>query len=86
MLHISILENNLRCITLNEDFKPVVLLKSTLWMALVALHDCESKRLPARDKVANCFNRYAAYRQLCWFVHTRLERGVRRVIPACVVS
>lgn len=29
--------------------------------------------------------RYGAYRQFCWFIHNKLGRGVRRVIPACAV-
>ena len=28
----------------------------------------------------------AAYIQFCWFVLARLGRGVRRVIPSCVVT
>ena len=31
-------------------------------------------------------SRYAAYRQFCWWVHARLGKGVRKIIPACVVS
>ncbi|XP_057305348.1 uncharacterized protein LOC130642276 [Hydractinia symbiolongicarpus] len=30
--------------------------------------------------------RYAAYRQFCWFIHTRLGIGVHHVIPSCVVE
>ena len=30
--------------------------------------------------------RHAAYRQFCWFVHARLGRGARRIIPSCVVN
>ena len=63
-----------------------MLLKSCLWTALVALHDRESRGLPNRDEVPNKSYRYAAYRQFCWFIHSRLGKGVRRVIPACVVS
>ena len=37
----------------HEDFSPVVLLKNTLWMALVAFHDRESRGLPKREDVPN---------------------------------
>lgn len=30
--------------------------------------------------------RYAGYRQFTWWVHKRLGRYVRKVIPACVVK
>lgn len=30
--------------------------------------------------------RYAAYGQFCWWIHARLGKGVRRIIPVCVVK
>lgn len=63
-----------------------MLLKNNLWSALVALHDRESQGLPDRDNVPNKCYRYAAYWKFVWFVRTHLGRGVRKVVPACVVK
>ena len=30
--------------------------------------------------------RFAAYRQFTWWVHNKGTKGVRRVVPSCVVS
>ena len=37
----------------NNDFEAVVLLKSTLWRALVALHDRESCGLEKRNDITS---------------------------------
>ena len=61
-------------------------MKNNLYTSLVALHDRENRNLVEIDNVENRSFRYAAYRQFCWFVHGRIGKAVRRVIPACVVS
>jgi P2X purinoceptor 7 len=75
-----------KCITEHEDFHSIMLLKNSLWTSLVQLHDTASRGLTNRNNVANKTYRYAAYRNFCWFVHTNLGKGVRRVIPSCVVK
>ena len=49
------------------------------------MHDTQSSALPPRDNVPAKAYRYAAYRNFTYFVHTRLGKGVRRRIPACVI-
>ena len=29
--------------------------------------------------------RYASYKQIAWWIHSRLGKGVRKVIPSCVL-
>ncbi|XP_014667403.1 PREDICTED: uncharacterized protein LOC106808979 [Priapulus caudatus] len=51
--------------------------------ALVAMHDVSGGDL--QDPLTNRILRLAAYRQYTYWVHKRLGKGVRRVIPACVI-
>ena len=71
------------CITIHPNFETVCLNEEVLETALVAMFEtrldlyeqpCQSRTL-----------RQAAYRQFTWWVHRKLGRAVRRVIPACAV-
>ncbi|XP_057290679.1 P2X purinoceptor 7-like [Hydractinia symbiolongicarpus] len=85
--HCVVLDTERECITEHDSFSNVMLDRGVLWTALVSLYDRENASLPYdRDNVPSQSYRYASYRQFSWFIHTRLGRGVRRVIPACVVA
>ena len=64
----------------NADFNSIMLLKNNLWTSLLQSHDISSRALINRHNVNNKTYRFAAYRQFCWFVHTNLGKGVRRVV------
>lgn len=77
----------MQCITDLEDFPLVCLQKGVLWVALVSLNDRDGAHIPRLIDIApNITFRYAAYRQFTWFLYAKLGRGVRRVIPSCVVT
>ena len=69
------------CITNNENFQTVCLhnevLKTTLFMFNNVIGD--------DINTSNRSMRYAGYRQYTWWVHNRLGKGVRKVIPSCAI-
>ena len=75
---------NEACITCHQAFESVCLDPDVLQTALVLVanvrfhHYCQ----PIQAKTY----RLAAYRQFTYWIHSRLGRQVRRVIPACVVN
>ena len=73
-----------RCITAHRRFEWVCLDEEVLQTSLVAMHDVRFDRytLPIPEKTF----RLAAYRQFTWWIHSRLGKSIRRVIPACVVK
>ncbi|XP_057295017.1 P2X purinoceptor 7-like [Hydractinia symbiolongicarpus] len=79
-------KENIGCIIDHPGFSPVCLNVEVLWTSLVNLADREGAYLPRRNNVPNKSYRYAAYRQFTWWIHDKLGRHVRRVIPSCAVS
>ncbi|KAL9978802.1 hypothetical protein ACROYT_G016366 [Oculina patagonica] len=74
----------LRCIIQHPSFETVCLRREVLETAIVGLSQARGIRAPR--ELNNINYRYTAYRQFTWWVHNRLGRYVRKVIPACVVK
>ena len=72
------------CITIHLSFNRVCLDREVLRTALVAMSDVRFDRYmePIQPRTSGL----AAYRQFTWWIHSRLRRSVRRIIPACAVA
>lgn len=71
------------CITNVPSFDVVCKHPDVLRTALVCMHDVRSDVLP--EPLKNRILRLAAYRQFTWWIHIRLGKAVRKVIPSCSV-
>ena len=69
-------------ITESGQFRPVCLAKPVLITALSALNNLRGDPI---EKGSGAM-RFAGYKQYTWWVHNRLGKGVRKVIPACAVK
>ncbi|XP_071959428.1 P2X purinoceptor 7-like [Antedon mediterranea] len=77
-------ENEMACILDHFEFEFVCLHPAVIRTALVARTDI--RRDSIVDPIPNETFRLQAYRQFTYWVHDRLGKAVRRVIPACVVN
>ena len=87
------------CITESSEFTQVCLCRPVLRTALIGTNDLRgdgAKRNPVdavrrkegkqeEDDIPNKSYRFAGYKQFTWWVHQRLGKGVRRVIPSCAL-
>ena len=69
------------CITENENFRAVCLQREVLKTVLRMLNNMRGDEIYIQNKSL----RHAGYRQFTWWVHNRLGRGVRKVIPSCAI-
>ncbi|XP_065060247.1 P2X purinoceptor 7-like [Rhopilema esculentum] len=68
-------------ISLSADFKIVCLTRAVLETALSAMNNLRGDKLVINNRTL----RFAAYKQYTWWVHNRLGKGVRKVIPSCAI-
>ena len=70
-----------KCITDNDNFRAVCLQREVLKTVLHMLTKMRGDDINIQNKSL----RYAGYRHHAWWVHNRLGRGIRRVIPSCTI-
>ncbi|XP_057296362.1 uncharacterized protein LOC130625322 [Hydractinia symbiolongicarpus] len=70
-----------QCITEAETFGMVCLCKPVLTTALSALNNLRGDAM----HTDNCSLRFAGYKQYTWWIHNRLGKGVRKIIPSCAL-
>ena len=70
-----------QCITLSESFAAVRLHREVLRATVCGLKNLRRDAINFENRTM----RYASYRIFTWWVHNRLGRGVRRVIPSCAI-
>ena len=71
------------CITNNEEFERICLYKPYLEVILIGLSRIRGDQL--EDTTSNRSYRFAAYTAFTWWVHGKLGRYNRRVIPSCIL-
>ena len=70
------------CITESGQFRLLCLAKPVLITALSPLNNLRGDPI---EKASGTL-RFAGYKQYTWWVHNRLRKSLRKVIPACAVK
>ena len=70
------------CITGAKAFEIVCTPKPVLETALSALNNLRGDSL---KDIKNESYRFAGYKQYTWWIHNRLGKGIRKVIPSCAI-
>ncbi|KAK6191119.1 hypothetical protein SNE40_002862 [Patella caerulea] len=71
------------CVIENEDFRTVCLNAEVLRVSAIARADMRGDNV---QRISNDVLRHQAYRQFTYWIHQRLGRHIRKVIPSCVVA
>ncbi|XP_072022174.1 uncharacterized protein [Amphiura filiformis] len=74
----------IRCITLHADFEAICLTPAVLEM--IAALTRERRGYPINEDWSNRLYRLLAYQAYTFWIHGKLGRKNRRVIPACAVN
>ena len=70
-----------QCITMSRKFQTHCLEKLALKNVLVGLHEAIGDPLEKENEIKNRSLRFAAYKQLVWWIYQRLGKRNRRVLP-----
>ncbi|KAJ8048041.1 hypothetical protein HOLleu_00200 [Holothuria leucospilota] len=73
------------CITNYEDFDTVCLNKAVLRAVLIMRNDVKGHDANVERELDSKSYRYSAYRMFRYWVHGRLGKGVKKVVPSCAV-
>ncbi|CAG0901235.1 unnamed protein product [Cyprideis torosa] len=76
--------NHAKCVTDHEDFRVYVLAPEAIMLGMRIW--CSASGGPVVANPSNKAKRYTAYRLFVSLMYGYLGKGVRRIIPACVVS
>ena len=69
------------CVTESEDFQTVCLSEPVLKTAISAINHYKNESLELNERSF----RFAAYKQYIFWIYNYLGKGIRKVIPSCVV-